>query len=91
METKTKTESEKGGKILRGKVVSAKMKDTVVVAVDRFVKHPKYAKFFKVTKRFKAHDEGNTKKVGDLVEIVECRPMSKDKHFKIMESAKIKV
>ena len=86
MEAKSKTISEKGGKTLRGKIVSAKMKDTVVVAVERFVKHPKYAKFFKVTKRFKAHDAGNTKKVGDLVEIVECRPISKDKHFRILTS-----
>lgn len=72
------------GKVLSGKVVSAKMKDTVVVAVDRFIKHPKYDKFFKVTKRFKAHDVGNTKKVGESVDIVECRPISKDKHFRIL-------
>jgi small subunit ribosomal protein S17 len=72
------------GKVLSGKVVSTKMKDTVVVSVDRFIKHAKYDKFIKITKRFKAHDAGNTKKEGDLVEIVECRPISKDKHFKIV-------
>lgn len=86
MESKS-TKNNKGGprgKILRGKVVSSKMKDTIVVAVDRFIKHPKYDKFFKVTKRFKAHDAGNTRKVGESVDIVECRPISKDKHFRIL-------
>ena len=86
MKTKiTKTEEQKG-KILRGIVVSAKMKDTIVVAISRFVKHPKYLKFMKVTKRFKVHDAGNTKKVGEEVNIAECRPMSKDKHFKVVVS-----
>ena len=85
METKTKNNKGQKGKVLQGKVVSSKMKDTVVVAVDRFVKHPKYDKFFKVTKRFKAHDAGNTKKTGDMVSIIECNPISKDKHFKIIE------
>lgn len=71
------------GKVLSGTVVSTKMKDTVVVAVERFVKHPKYGKFLQITKRYKAHDAGNTKKVGDTVTIAECRPMSKDKHFRV--------
>ncbi len=71
-------------RILSGTVVSQKMKDTVVVAVTRFVKHPKYRKYQKITKRFKAHDAGNTKQVGEKVRIAECRPISKDKHFKII-------
>jgi len=71
-------------KVLSGIVVSDKMKDTVVVAVDRYVKHPKYDKFIKMRKRFKAHDAGNTKKVGDKVEIKESRPLSKDKHFVVV-------
>ena len=79
-----KNKKEKVGKILQGKVVSSKMKDTIVVAVDRFIKHPKYDKFFKVTKRFKVHDAGNRKKVGEMVNIIECRPMSKDKHFRVV-------
>ncbi|MDO8482292.1 MAG: 30S ribosomal protein S17 [bacterium] len=82
----TKSKEGKGGKILQGKVVSSKMKDTIVVAVDRFIKHPKYDKFFKVTKRFKAHDVGNTKKDGEIVNIIECNPISKDKHFRILTS-----
>ncbi len=69
---------------LTGTVVSTKMKDTIVVAVSRLVKHPKYGKFLRVTKRFKAHDAGNTKKEGETVMIVECRPMSRDKHFRIV-------
>ena len=78
---KTEKTTAPQGKKLSGVVVSDKMKDTVVVAVNRFVKHPKYQKFINITKRFKAHDKGNTKKIGDKVEIVECRPLSKDKKF----------
>lgn len=72
------------GRTLTGTVVSTKMKDTIVVEVSRFVQHPKYRKYQKHTTRFKAHDAGNTKKEGERVEIVECRPISKDKHFKVV-------
>lgn len=65
----------------KGIVVSDKMKDTIVVKIDRFVKNAKYGKFQKLSKKYKAHDAGNTKKIGETVSIVECRPMSKDKHF----------
>lgn len=71
-------------KILSGVVVSDKMKDTIVVLVSRFVKHKKYGKFISKDKKFKAHDAGNTKKIGDKVDIEECRPISKDKHFKVI-------
>ena len=84
MEKKSAQSKKIGGKVLVGKVVSDKMKDTIVVSVERFVKHPKYAKYIQITKRYKAHDAGNTKKIGDQVEIVECRPMSKDKHFRVL-------
>lgn len=70
-------------KILSGTVVSNKMKDTVVVSVERYEKHPKYGKFVKRRKKFKAHDVGNTAQIGDKVEIVETKPISKDKHFKL--------
>ena len=73
------------GKIFRGVVVSDKMQDTVVVAVTRFVKHPKYHKFQKLVKRYHAHDAGNTKQAGDQVQIQECRPISKLKKFKVVE------
>ena len=68
-------------KILSGRVVSIKMKDTIVVSVERYEKHPKYGKFIKRRKKFKAHDAGNTKVMGEKVEIVETKPISKDKHF----------
>ncbi len=71
-------------KILKGKVVSDKMDKTVVVEIKRFVKHPKYGKFFNLSKRHKAHDPENKAKIGDEVEIRECRPMSKDKHFEVI-------
>lgn len=68
-------------KALTGTVVSDKMNKTVVVAVTRFVKHPKYQKYVKITKKYKAHDEANAAHVGDRVEIESTRPLSKDKHF----------
>lgn len=71
-------------KVLSGVVVSDKMKDTIVVKVQRFVKHPKFGKYVKINKKFKAHDAGNSKKIGDKVSIEECRPISKDKHFKVI-------
>lgn len=76
--------AESKGRVFEGVVVSDKMKDTVVVKVVRFVKHPKYGKFQKLAKKFKADDKGNTVKIGDKVAIVECAPISKDKHFRIL-------
>jgi small subunit ribosomal protein S17 len=73
-------------KTLNGVVVSDKMKDTCVVLVERYVKHPKYQKYLNLRKRFKAHDAGNTQKVGDKVTIRETRPISKDKHFEVVKS-----
>jgi len=70
---------------MSGIVTSDKMKDTIVVKVSRFVKHPKYGKYVSISKKFKAHDVGNTKKIGDKVMIEECKPISKDKHFKVVE------
>ena len=82
--TQKNIEATKGGKILSGLVVSDKMKDTVVVKVSRFIKHPKYGKFLSIDKKYKAHDTGNTKKIGDKVSIQETKPISKDKHFKVI-------
>ena len=80
----TKTSSTQKGRVLRGVVVSDKMQDTVVVAVTRYVKHPKYGKYQKIVKRYHAHDAGNTKEVGEKVEIQETRPISKTKRFKVL-------
>lgn len=71
-------------KELRGKVVSDKMQDTAVVAVSRYIKHPKYKKYMKKTQKFKAHNPGNKAKEGDTVTIRSCRPLSKTKHFEIV-------
>lgn len=73
------------GKILKGKIVSAKMKDTVVVSIESFKKHPKYGKFIKRQKKIMAHDAGNKHKEGEIVEIIETRPMSKNKRFRVLE------
>ncbi len=69
---------------LEGVVVSDKMDKTIVVNTQRFVKHKKYRKFFKVHKKYKAHDENNEFKIGDKVVIEETRPISKDKSFKVL-------
>ncbi|MEX2013797.1 MAG: 30S ribosomal protein S17 [Parcubacteria group bacterium] len=71
-------------RILSGTVVSDKMKDTIVVSVESYEKHPRYGKFIKKRNKFKAHDAGNTAKIGDKVQIIETRPISKDTHFKLI-------
>jgi small subunit ribosomal protein S17 len=68
-----------------GKVVSNKMQKTITVAVDRKVKHPIYGKFVNRTTKFKAHDEENTAGIGDTVRIMETRPISKDKRWRLVE------
>lgn len=85
MKTKEdKTKEENKGKVLKGVVLSDKMDKTIVVSVERFVKHPLYGKFYTVSKKYKAHDENNKYKIGDKVEIIETRPISKDKRFKVV-------
>lgn len=69
---------------LQGLVVSDKMAKTRVVAISRLKKHKRYLKYYKVTNRFKAHDEKGEYKLGDKVFIEETRPMSKDKRWKIV-------
>lgn len=80
-----KKDIQKNNKTLKGKIISDKMKDTVVVLVERYVKHPKYKKYFKKSKKFKAHDFGNKCRIGDSVVIEESKPISKDKSFKVIE------
>jgi small subunit ribosomal protein S17 len=72
-------------RVLQGVVVSDKMKDTVVVMVTRYVKQPKYGKYMKINKRYKAHDAGNTLKIGDPAKIEETTPISKDKRFRVIK------
>jgi small subunit ribosomal protein S17 len=70
---------------LVGKVISNKMQKTVVVEVERTRRHPLYGKVIRVHKNYKAHDENNQCKIGDQVRIVESRPYSKDKHYRVEE------
>jgi small subunit ribosomal protein S17 len=72
-------------KVLIGKVVSDKMDKTIVVAIETYQNHSLYHKRIKVTKKFKAHDENNQAKIGDIVKIMETRPLSKDKRFRLVE------
>lgn len=67
-----------------GVVTSDKMKDTCVVVIERFVKHAKYHKYMNRKTKLMAHDVGNTKKIGDKVTIEACRPLSKNKAFKVI-------
>lgn len=68
-----------------GKVVSDKMDKTIVVSVETYKMHPLYHKRIKYTKKFKAHDENNQAKIGDVVRIMETRPISKDKRWRLVE------
>ncbi len=84
------TNTEKGlpaqvGKTLQGVVIAGGSIDTTKVAVSRFVKHPKYKKFIKKVKKYLVHDVGNTASVGDKVTIQETKPISKNKHFKLVK------
>ena len=68
-----------------GKVVSDKMDKTIVVGIETLVRHPLYGKSIKRTTKFKAHDENNECSIGDKVKIMETRPMSKDKRWRLVE------
>ena len=72
-------------RVLRGKVVSDKMQKTIVVEISEKKSHPLYGKQVKFSRRFKAHDENNEAKIGDIVEIMETRTLSKDKHFRLIK------
>ena len=80
---KTHTHEAKKGKLLEGVVVKSAMKDTVTVSVERYVKHPKYKKYQRFSKKYLVHNPGNSVAVGDKVIISETRPISKRKHFVI--------
>ena len=68
-----------------GKVVSDKMDKTIVVAIEDNVKHPLYKKIVKRTYKLKAHDENNECRIGDIVKVMETRPLSKDKRWRLVE------
>lgn len=72
-------------KMYKGKVVSDKMDKTITVQVDTYRSHKLYGKRYKYSKKFHAHDEKNEAKIGDVVRIMETRPLSKSKHFRLVE------
>ena len=72
-------------KTLVGTVVSDKMEKTIVIRIDRRKLHPLYKKYITRTKKIKAHDEGNLCQIGDLVKVIESRPLSKDKRWNLLE------
>ena len=76
---------------LQGTVVSNKMMKTIVVKVERLVAHPKYGKRYKVSKKYKVHDPANTYQIGDHVIFQACRPLSKDKRWRVIGLASKKV
>ncbi len=76
---------EKSGRVLKGTVISNKMKDTCTVSVERYIQIPKYKKYIKRSKKYLVHDVGNTAKVGVKVYIRETSPISKKKHFKLVD------
>lgn len=74
-------------RVLQGTVVSDKNDKTIIVAVERRVMHPVYKKFIRRSKRYAAHDEGNAHKIGDVVFIRECRPISKSKRWEVVDES----
>ena len=77
---------ERGSRKTRvGRVVSDKMEKTIVVTVEDFVRHPLYGKAVRRTKKFKVHDENNECRIGDRVKIMETRPLSKDKRWRLVQ------
>ena len=81
----TTTEQRAARKVREGTVVSSSMDKTVVVAIIERVRHPKYAKFVNRTKKLYAHDEANDANVGDRVRVMETRPLSKQKRWRVIE------
>lgn len=77
-------EKQSSHKAIQGKVVSDKMDKTITVEVTSKKKHPLYKKYTKVSKKYKAHDEKNEAHIGDTVTIIETRPLSKDKYFRLL-------
>ncbi len=81
-------ENQVNRKIRVGTVTSDKMEKTITVKIETVKQHPLYKKIIKTSKKYKVHDENNEAKVGDIVKIVETRPLSKDKRFTLMEIVK---
>jgi small subunit ribosomal protein S17 len=86
MTTVEETAATRGRRKLRvGRVVSDRMDKTIVVSIERLVKHPTYGRYVRRRKKFKVHDEKNECRIGDVVRFMETRPMSKDKRWRFVE------
>ncbi len=84
MNNQTKDRNQVTGRKFNGIVISDKMNKTIVVMVNRMKIHPRYKKRYVVSKKYKVHDEKNQFKIGDKVQFVECRPLSKDKRWRVI-------
>jgi small subunit ribosomal protein S17 len=80
-----RNDSRKGRRVKQGRVASDKMDKTIVVVTETRVRHPVYRKIIRKSARFKAHDERNEAAIGDVVRIMECRPLSRDKRWRLVE------
>lgn len=85
--TQTSVQSKRVERTFTGVVTSNKMPKTIVVQIDRTVVHPKYNKRYTRSRKYKVHDEKNEAKIGELVTFVECRPLSKDKRWRLVRKA----
>lgn len=88
MTAEMNAEQNKSQRVITGKVISSKMNKTIVVQVERKVKHPSYGKYVRRFSKMYAHDEDNTCSIGDLVTIQQTRPISKTKRWKLVEILK---
>lgn len=84
MSEQTNNEGAKARKTLTGKVVSSKMEKTIAVAIERFVPHPTYGKYQRRTTKLLAHDENGESREGDIVDIEQCRPLSRHKSWRLV-------
>jgi small subunit ribosomal protein S17 len=80
-----RSEPRKRRRVKQGRVTSDKMDKTIVVVTETRVRHPVYQKIIRKSARFKAHDERNEAGIGDMVRIMECRPLSRDKRWRLLE------
>lgn len=85
MEQHNQTTDRNSRRVKQGRVASNKMDKTIVVVTETRVPHPVYGKIVRKSSRFKAHDENNDAKIGDVVRIMECRPLSRDKRWRLVE------
>ncbi len=83
-----KVENKKTQRVFRGEVVKADMDKTLVVKVDTMKRHPKYQKFYRVSRKYHIHDEKNEAKVGNVIEFAECRPLSATKRWRLVKIVK---